>query len=106
MNQVELLELATQQKEALVKLEKENKALVKSVEEKDELIAELNSEVSVGASKKAGKTIVTHEKVKYEVVIPKFSFEGVEYTAKDVERNEKLVAGLIKIGSGVLSKIN
>lgn len=48
------------------------------------------------------KVIVTHDKKKYEVLTPKFSYQGQAYEAKDLKNNKEVVAELIEKKSGIL----
>jgi glutaredoxin 2 len=46
------------------------------------------------------------DKVEYEILFPKFRYNGIEYTAKELASNKELAAELIENESGVLAPIS
>jgi hypothetical protein len=97
----EALEVIAAKDAEIADLMKANKDMEKHIEElNDELDAK-----AAEAGKAKGAKVIPFGKKKYEVVIPSFSFEGENYTASDLETNEKLVEKLLGIGSGVLKEV-
>lgn len=54
----------------------------------------------------ASKIIVKSGDKKYEVVIPRFQFEGKTVTAEELKKNPELVAKLVEIGAGALKLVS
>lgn len=52
-----------------------------------------------------GSPVVKVGSDSYEIVILSFNLDGEKYSAADVVKNDKLASKLIKMGSGVLRKI-
>jgi len=67
---------------------------------KEDLASKENQVETIG-----GTPTVKVGKETYAIEIQAFTYEGEKYTAADIIKNEKLAAELVKIGSGVLRKI-
>lgn len=88
-------------------LKAKNRELTAEVEAKDKMIEALKEELKASKSEAAKPQTIPTVKVgkdTYEVVIPRFQFEGETYTAADVVKNEKLAATLVKEQASVLVK--
>ena len=80
--------------------------LNKKVSEQDAIIAELNQKVAEqDKAVKAEFPVVKIEKQSYQVVIPKFIFNGTEYKAADVKKDADLAKALLEEKSAVLQPI-
>lgn len=93
-------------------LEEEKEALADNLKAKEaeltaalEVIAQQHLALSA-AEEQSGSNdvIITHEKKKYRVAVPKFQFGGDAYTADDLKngKNKELAGKLISLGSSVL----
>lgn len=51
------------------------------------------------------KIIVTHDKKRYEVIVPRVQVAGKVYLAEDLKANKAVVEQLVESGSGVLKAI-
>lgn len=91
----------------LINASAEVEALKAEIEAKDKIIEALKVELSTTKAEAAKPQTIPTVKVgkdTYEVVIPRFQFEGETYTAADVVKNEKLAATLVKEQASVLVK--
>lgn len=79
-------------------------ALEKQLETATRINAELQAQVEEKV-KASPLKLVKHGKDTYRQVIPKFLLEGKEYTYDSLSGNKELIARLVKMGSGVLEKV-
>jgi len=106
MTKEEIAALQAENEELKKELAEEKKARAASDKAKAEVeeafhdaVAKLEEKDAEAAASTA-LPIVTIDKVKYQVTIPKFKFKGKEYTAKDVKEDKGLAAELAKIQWG------
>lgn len=86
-------------------LEAELKATKESLEKAGTEYAELAKKLDAAESGKQGKKVfgeVTVNKVVYEVVRPKISFDQQIYTAQQIIESKELAEALVKIGATCL----
>jgi hypothetical protein len=80
--------------------------LSKEREDNDKVNQELLAKLEeTSLQKDAAAPVVTLDKVKYRVVVPKFQILDRVYEAKEVKSNSDLLEALVEAGSGVLEKI-
>lgn len=97
---IEALEAELAQlKEQLAAKEAAEQTLLDSNEELQQQLA--SSEKTL----EAVKVIVTHDKAKYEVIVPRVQLDGKVYDAKDLKTNKEVVKALVEKGSGVLKAL-
>lgn len=103
----ELIEMISENEKANAEQASRIVDLEKIANEKDVIINDLISKngALVIAKEKPDAIIVEHKGKSYQVVIPKFSLERNNYTASDLQENEKLMDKLIEMKSGVIKEI-
>lgn len=103
----ELIEMISKQEKVNAELNARVVDLEKIAEDKDSIINDLISKngVLAIAKEKPSAVIVDHKGKKYQVVIPKFSLDRNNYTAADLQENEKLMDRLLELKSGVINEI-
>ncbi|WP_022821898.1 hypothetical protein [Hymenobacter norwichensis] len=89
----------------IARLEAENAKLKQENTEAGEAIGELNEKLANAEAVAPEKVIVTHEKVQYQVLAPKFQHKGQVIEAKDLQGNKEVLAELVKAESGLLAKV-
>jgi hypothetical protein len=96
--EIKTIETVEELQAKLAVLEAEKEASNKLIAEQAVALAKAESNI--------GKDTPSFENdgVTYDVVIPKFKFEKVEYTAADVVENTDLQTKLIEQGSGVIKE--
>lgn len=87
-------------------LTKERDAKALEAKQAEELIAELQKELSKEESGSGSETIVSHKGKKYRVAVPAFKIKDQEYTAEDLKTNKELLAKLVEKTSSVLQPLN
>jgi len=79
--------------------------LTKEREDNDKVNQELLQKLEeTSLQKDAAAPVVSLEKVKYRVVIPRFQIGEKVYEAKEVKSNSDLLKALVEAESGVLEK--
>jgi Skp family chaperone for outer membrane proteins len=91
-------------------LKAENAALKTEAVEKDQLIKELMETIAdKEASKGSGRPVFTVKGKKYELVVPKSSYQykgkRTEITEKVLRENKALIAEIVEKGFGILTLI-
>ena len=90
-----------------------NKELAAEIDEKAEELAQAEALIEEQSDKLAaaevsqaeGPVIVTHDKVQYRVLAPKFSHHGLDVDAHTLRNNPDLVRQLVEDASGLLQKV-
>jgi hypothetical protein len=72
-----------------------------NIKEALELIAEQQSALSTDDAAST-VPVVTFNKKKYQVVVPRFNVDGKEYAAEDLKNNKEVIESLLAKKSGVL----
>lgn len=91
--------------EELIKLIQEKES---DLQEFDKVVVELKKDLAKKDNEVTtvgGAPTLKSGRDSYLIAIHAFNFEGKKYTTADLLTNDKLVAALIKIGSGVLVKL-
>lgn len=87
-------------------LEEKVARLESESELKDNLIAELQEKAeNLSLQKGNAKEVITIGKEKFEVQFPKTSYKGEIISVEDLKLNQDLANELVKIGSGMLKKV-
>ena len=88
----------------------EAEALLKQLQaekaEQEKVIAEQHEALKAAETASATPGIVvTHNKVQYQVIAPKFNFEGEDFESEDLKTNKELLKQLVEIKAGILQRI-
>lgn len=91
--------------EKIARLEAENARLVQDSQDAEQAISELNEKLANAEAVAPEQTVVTYEKAQYRVLAQKFSYNGQEIEAKDLQSKKDVLKALVEAGSGLLVKV-
>lgn len=102
LSQSELVDKVLELEKSEAAAKKEVKALEETVQDMEQTIEDLNQKREDASS---GLKVITSGKKRYLALVPRFKFNGKDYSYEDLENDEKLLAELLKIDGQQIVKL-